>query len=150
MKKNEDVIVVSKNKLKKVMIGSALVGALIATAIPAGVDFAKTSYQKYKGAEIITREVNESGLIPSGLSIRDDSQAGLVMIYNGQRVYDVDSFFNDRAVEATDYGLSVDQFAVAADFGYGYSGDIVGATKEGMEQAMLEAYQVALNKGVSK
>ena len=150
MKKNENVIVVSKNKLKKIMIGSALVGALIATAIPAGVDLAKTSYQKYKGAEIITRDVKESGLIPEGLSIRDDSQAGLIMMYNGQQIYDVDSFFNDRAVEAADYGLSVDQFAVAAEFGYGYEGNIIGSTEEGIEQAKLDAYQVTLDKGVSK
>ena len=150
MKKNEDVIIVSKSKLKKVIVGSALVGALIATAIPAGVDFAKTSYQKYKGAEIITREVNDSGLIPEGLSVREDSQAGLIMIYNGQQIHDVDSFFNDRAVEAADYGLSVDQFAVAAEFGYGYEGNIVGSTKEGIEQAKLDAYQVTLDKGVSK
>lgn len=150
MKKNEDVIVVSKSKLKKLMFGVGVVGALVGVSIPAGVSAAKTSYQKYKGAEAITSEVKETGLLPEGLSVRDDSQAGLVFVYNNQQIYDVEAFFNDRAAEASDYGLSVDQFAVAAEFGYGYEGEIIGATEEGMEQAKLDAYHIEQNKGVSK
>lgn len=150
MKKEKDIIVVSKSKLKKIIVESALVGALVATAISAGVSLTKRSYQKYIGAEAISIQVKESGLIPDELSFRDDGQSGIVMTYKERRVYDVDSFFNDRAVEAADYGFSVDQFAVAAEFCCGYDGQIIGATEEGMEEAKLDAYKATLNKGVNK
>lgn len=156
MEKENNVITIKRSTLKKVMVGSAVVGALLATAIPAGVSFGKDCYQRFKGSDAITKEVNESGLIPNGLSHRDDSQAGEIWEYqdaygNSQRILDIESFFNDIAAESYDFGFTPDQMAVAFDFGYGYDGEILGATEAGMTQAKLDAYnELQKNMGVSR
>lgn len=156
MEKENNVITIKRSTLKKVMVGSAMVGALLATAIPAGVSFGKGCYQRFKGSDAITKEVNESGLIPNGLSYKDDSQDGEIWVYqdaygNYQRILDIESFFNDIAAESYDFGFTPDQMAVAFDFGYGYDGEILGATEEGMTQAKLDAYnELQKNMGVSR
>ena len=145
MKKDVDRITFSRSQVKKIMVGSAMTGALFATAISAGVSVGKSCYHKYEGSKMILKEVKESGLLPNNLGSRDDSQLGLIYTYqdaygNYQKVVDVDSFFNDIAAESYDFGLSPAQLAVAFDFGYGYDGDIVGVTEEDKEQAKMDAY----------
>ena len=156
MEKKVDRITVTRSQIKKIMVGSAMAGALFATAISTGVSVAKTSYQKYKGSQIITREVNESGLLPKGLSSTEDYNLGRIYFYqdaygNRQRVLDTDSFFNDIAVESYDFGLSPAQVAVAFDYGYGYNGDIVGVTDKAKDQAKMVAYlEMNINKEAHK
>lgn len=145
MKKNDDRVTINRGQVKKIMVGSAMAGALFATAISAGVSVAKGCYQKYEGSKVIFSEVKETGLLPNDLQSRDDSQAGPIYIYkdaygNYHRIVDVNSFFNDIAAESYDFGLSPVQLAVAFEFGYGYDGEIVGVTEEEKEHAKLAAY----------
>ena len=156
MGKNVNRFTFNRSQMKKIMVTSAMAGALFATSISTGVSVAKTSYQKYKGSQIITREVNESGLLPNGLSSTPDSNLGEIYFYldaygNRQRVLDTDSFFNDIAVESYDFGFSPAQLAVALEYGYGYNGDIVGVTDKTKDQAKIVAYlEMNINKEAHK
>lgn len=150
----KDYLKISKNKLKKIMIGAAIVGSLASTASNVLLNMAEEARNRNIGAEYLTQEINQSGVFPDHLSARNDSQSGIVFSYvdiNGNRVNVVDSeaFVNDIVVEAIDdYGFSADEMAVALEYGYDYSG-VKGATDEGMEQAKLAAYHQKMQQELS-
>lgn len=158
MKDNEQVMVVNKENVKTIRVANEIMKMLVVPAIQGVIPVARNSYERYQGAMAITKSVAESGLLPSGLRVKEDNQGKKVYLYqnaygNDQQVLDVYSFFNDIAVESSDFGFNLDQMAVVFAYGYGYEGEVYGTSKEGMQQAQMEAYyelQQRKIKGASK
>lgn len=146
--KEENGILIDKRKMKKVVVAGAVATSLVTVAITGAVGVARNKIQRYQGAKYITQRVVESGILPE-MSVRDDSIAGDIYTYQDasgvhQRVIDVDSFFNDIAAECDDYGINVNQFAIAVEFQYDYDANkIQGATAEGMKLEEMSAYYEA-------
>lgn len=93
-------------KKKAIVVGSLVIGGLIALG-------------RYQAAGYITSHVLESGIIPEGLSKRDDSQAGLIFSYldkYGNRQTMNGEYFIQMAVQnGKEKGFSPDQVAIALD-----------------------------------
>lgn len=152
----KEYIKISKKKLVKVVAGAAIVGTLVANATGLIFEFAETAHQRDIGAGAIAREINESGIYPEHLNVREDSQAGYIINYediDGNRinVVDTEAFINDIVVEAIDdHGFSPNEIAVALEYNFGYDGkQIEGATKEGMNDAKMAAYHQEMHDKLS-
>lgn len=144
-------MLIDKQKAKKVFVAGALATSLVTVAITGAVGVARNKIQKYQGTKYITQKVIDSGILPK-ISFRDDSQYGMIYTYQDaygahKMVVDADSFFNDMAAECDDYGITVNQFAVAIEYMYDYDANkIIGATKEGMELEEMSAYESQLSE----
>lgn len=137
---NENAILVEKNNLKALNIDKDIASVLKDNAIRGMCSFK----ENFDGINYITMKVLESGVLPN-MKEPELGEFGKVWSYidafgNPQKVIDVHSFFNDIASDAFESGINVNQFKIAVLNKYGYNGDIIGATKEGMDLEIKNAF----------
>lgn len=137
---NMNTVLIEKDNLKVLSFDKNMVSLLRSEGIRAFCSFK----ERLDGINLVTTKVLDSGVLPK-MKEPTDLEFGKSWSYidasgNWQKVIDVDSFFNDIASDALEYGINANQFKIAVQNKYGYRGDIVGTSKEGMDLEIRNAF----------